>query len=111
MNAIVPHRTSIAAVLSVVFGLLAWFAMPFLGGLVAVICGHAARSEIRRGSGMVDGDGLAISGLVLGWLNLALFGVIALLVFLAIAFGLGAIGLHGWLAHFQLHTCSHQMLI
>jgi hypothetical protein len=38
-----------------------------LTGLPAVVLGHVARSEIRRrGEG---GDGLALAGLVLGWLS------------------------------------------
>ncbi|MGP4046766.1 DUF1707 and DUF4190 domain-containing protein [Streptomyces sp. 2A115] len=40
-----------------------------LTGIPAVILGHTARSEIRRtGEG---GDGLALTGLVLGWLSTA----------------------------------------
>jgi hypothetical protein len=46
--------------------------IPFLGGIVAVICGHVARGEIRRSSGGMTGDGLAIAGLIIGYLNLAI---------------------------------------
>ncbi|MFJ8084949.1 DUF1707 and DUF4190 domain-containing protein [Streptomyces sp. NPDC096205] len=55
-----------------------------LTGIPAIVLGHAARTEIRRsGEG---GDGLALAGLVLGWLATAAWaaGLILLLV-LAVA--------------------------
>lgn len=75
-------RTSGAAIASLIFGILTWFALPFIGALVAVICGHIARGEIRRmPPGSIEGDGLAIAGLILGYLQLALclLGVLLLL--------------------------------
>ncbi|HEU4665561.1 MAG TPA: DUF4190 domain-containing protein, partial [Dokdonella sp.] len=71
MNA-TPSRTSTPAILSLVFGIVCWFALPFIGAVAAVICGHLARAEIRREPpGTVEGDGMAIAGLVLGWVHLA----------------------------------------
>ncbi|MFI9153784.1 DUF1707 and DUF4190 domain-containing protein [Streptomyces sp. NPDC053367] len=44
-----------------------------LTGIPAVVLGHAARGEIRRtGEG---GDGLALAGLILGWMAVAAWGV------------------------------------
>ncbi|CAM5668274.1 hypothetical protein SALBM217S_07727 [Streptomyces griseoloalbus] len=43
-----------------------------------MVLGHAARSEIRR-SGEA-GDGLALTGLVLGWLSTAGWALVVLLV-------------------------------
>lgn len=70
-------RTNGKAVGAAVCGLLC---VPTFGftGLPAVILGHAARSEIRRsGEG---GDGLAITGLVLGWLSTAGWALVLTLV-------------------------------
>ncbi|MFG2553434.1 DUF1707 and DUF4190 domain-containing protein [Streptomyces sp. NPDC048581] len=54
-----------------------------LTGIPAVVLGHAARSEIRRtGEG---GDGLALTGLVLGWLSTAGWAVLVTLMFVAAA--------------------------
>ncbi|OOG38164.1 DUF4190 domain-containing protein [Rhodanobacter sp. C05] len=86
-------RTSSLAVVSLVFGILSWCLVPFIGAIVAIVCGHLARGEIRRapdGSG-IEGDGMAIAGLVLGYVHLA-FWVLVLLVVLGVLF-LGA-GLH-----------------
>ncbi|MFJ5922110.1 DUF1707 and DUF4190 domain-containing protein [Kitasatospora sp. NPDC092948] len=49
-----------------------------LTGLPAVITGHMARSQIRRTR--ENGDGLAILGLVFGWLSLAGWVAFVLLV-------------------------------
>jgi hypothetical protein len=84
MNA-VPTRTSTLAIVSLVAGILAWTALPFVGALVAVICGHLARGEIRTAvHGTVEGDGMAVAGLVLGWLQLVLIvaGVFVVFAFL-----------------------------
>ena len=72
------------AVASLVLGILGWTLLPFLGSVGAVIFGHMARSQIRRAAGVQDGDGLAVAGLVLGWLSLALVvvGVFILFAFL-----------------------------
>ena len=71
MNAPI-RQTSTLAVVSLVFGILGWTLLPFLGSLVAVVCGHMARSEIRRAPDALEGDGLAVAGLVLGYLVIAL---------------------------------------
>ncbi len=74
--------------LSLVFGIVCWFALPFIGAVAAVICGHLARGEIRRAPpGTIEGDGMAIAGLVLGWVHLALF----LLAFMAIMLFFGGL--------------------
>jgi uncharacterized membrane protein len=56
------------AVLSLIFGISAWILICALGfpGIFAVIFGHMARSEVRRGTR--SGDGLAVAGLILGYM-------------------------------------------
>lgn len=63
-----------------------------MGALVAVITGHMARREIRESYGAQTGDGLAVAGLIIGYLNLVLYCV-SILIFVLI-FG-GMIGLSG----------------
>jgi len=88
MNAAYP-RTSATAILSLVFGILCWVGLPFLGAIVAIVCGHYARGEIRRAPpGMIEGDGMAVAGLVLGWLQL----------FLVVAAGVALFAFFGGLA-------------
>jgi hypothetical protein len=89
------RRSSTPAILSLVFGILSWVALPLVGAIVAIVTGHVARGEIRRANGELEGDGLAVAGLVLGWANIALV-VLALLVFL---FVFGGIAWLAWLAN------------
>ena len=64
--------TSSTAVVSMVFGILCWVALPFVGAIVAVVCGHVARGEIRRAPpDSIDGDGMALTGLILGYAQIA----------------------------------------
>jgi hypothetical protein len=76
------RTTNIPAIVSLVFGIICWVAIPFIGAIVAVICGHVARGEIRRAPpGTVEGDGMAIAGLILGYAHLALFALVVFLFF------------------------------
>ncbi|MFG2464084.1 DUF1707 and DUF4190 domain-containing protein [Streptomyces canus] len=77
-------RANGKAVGAAVCGLLC---VPTFGftGIPAVILGHAARAEIdRTGEG---GDGLALTGLVFGWLSIAAWSI---LMTLLIAVGLAS---------------------
>lgn len=73
-------RTSSSAVVSLAFGLLAWTVVPIIGALIAIVCGHVARSEIRcMPPGSIEGD-IALEGLIPGWLQIGIG--IAVLTFL-----------------------------
>ena len=65
-------------------GILGWTLLPVLGTLVAIVTGHMARAEIRRSGGALEGDGLAIGGLILGWPSAPLWviGIVVLFMFL-----------------------------
>jgi|SRR5215207_5452479 len=70
------------AVASLVLGILGFFLSWITFGIpsmLAVVFGHVGVSRVRRGVG--DGRGMAISGMVLGYL------VIALFLFLVVAVG------------------------
>lgn len=64
-----PTSSSVKAIVSFVFGLLALFTPA---AIVAVILGHLSLSEIKKSGGRLSGRGLAIAGLVLGYLGTAL---------------------------------------
>jgi hypothetical protein len=68
----VVSETSGWAIFSLISGILGWLGVFGLGGLIAVIAGHIAKSQIRSSSGRVGGEGLATAGLVLGYLNIGL---------------------------------------
>ncbi|MDL5367477.1 DUF4190 domain-containing protein [Xanthomonas sp. NCPPB 2654] len=92
MNAV--RETNSLAVVSLIAGILGWTLMPVLGSLGAIIAGHLARAEIRRQPQRFQGDGLAVGGLLLGWLAV-IVAVVVVLAFVAFFGGLA------WLASIQ----------
>jgi hypothetical protein len=84
--------TSVLAVVSLATGILTWVSSPLLLAgvptplctLVAIICGHMARAEIRRKPGL-KGDGMALAGLILGWASV--LGVVLAIVAVLLLFG------------------------
>lgn len=87
-----PQATSsTAAIISLIFGIVSWFALPLIGALIAIVSGHMARGEIRRSGGNLGGDGMAMAGLILGYLNLLVtIGVICVFFMLLVAAGSAA---------------------
>ena len=67
-----PVSTSGMAVASLVLGIISITLFPILPSVLAVIFGHAARSSIRQSQGRLVGDGLAVAGLVLGYLGVGI---------------------------------------
>lgn len=80
---VAPRQTSILAIASLVTGIAGWSVLPFISSIVAIITGHMARAEIRRRPHELEGDGLALTGLILGWamLGLCVLGVLAFILF------------------------------
>ena len=77
------RQTSTMAIVSLVSGMLGWTLLPLIGSLVAIVTGHIARAEIRQNPEAIEGDGLAVAGLLLGYaaFAIAVASVIALIVF------------------------------
>jgi len=79
-----PRETSVTAVLSLVLGILGWISCWLLGSIPAIICGHLGLRETARDPNL-EGRGLAIAGLVLGYTLTAIsflaVGVFAIFVF------------------------------
>ena len=86
-----PIPTSGTAIASLVFGLLSWTLLPFLGAILAIVFGHSARAEIRRASpGQLGGDGMAVAGLILGWSHLVILAIVLCIFFIFLG-GLAAL--------------------
>jgi hypothetical protein len=80
-------KTSNLAIWSLVLGILSLFLFCFsiFAAIPGVICGHSALSKIKRSGGTLEGQGLAIAGLVTGYLGIALaFIMIPLMAAIAI---------------------------
>ena len=80
-------RTNTLAVVSLVFGIVG-------GGLVAVILGHIARSQIRRTG--ESGSGMATAGLILGYFWLAVFVIYIAYALIGLVVLYSALGSYGY---------------
>lgn len=82
----VAQPTNTLAIISLVAGIGSYVVVPVIGAVVAIVTGHMARGQIRRtGEG---GGGLALAGLVLGYIHLVLVAIlIAIVVIVAVVAG------------------------
>jgi competence protein ComGC len=81
----VPAKNCGLAIWSLVLGILGLTCFWLLTAIPAVICGHVAYSRIRRSAGALSGEGLALGGLITGYVGIALsIFVIPLLAAIAI---------------------------
>lgn len=80
----VPIPTDGLSIASLVCGILALLACYIWGlfGLAAVICGHISLKKIKASATPVQGRGMAIAGLICGYIGI----VIQIIVIVAIAF-------------------------
>jgi hypothetical protein len=69
-----PRRTNGFAIASLVLGCV--FCLLF-SGVLAVIFGNIALNQIAQSPDTQTGRGLAIAGIVLGWIGIALLGILA----------------------------------
>ncbi len=79
--------TNTLAVVSLVAAIVSFFPLPhpFLGGIVAIVTGHMAKSQIRKTG--ESGEGLATAGIIIGWVHIVL-STLAVLIVVLIVLGL-----------------------
>ncbi|SRR6266513_1986559 len=65
-------RTAPAAIWSLALAVLSFTCGWLFTAIPAVICGHLARSRIRKSGGALGGKGIATAGLILGYIALTL---------------------------------------
>ena len=75
-------RTSGLAIASLVTGLFFWcWVVP---GVVSIVLGHLALESIEDSGGTKTGRGMAIAGIVLGWVGIGIVGLLVLAWFVAV---------------------------
>lgn len=86
------NAVSLLAVASMVFDILAWIVLPFTGALVAIVRGRLTRGEICRSpiDNRMEGDGMAVTWLALGYVQMALCGIFLLMGVLIFGFAFAA---------------------
>ncbi|HXM56539.1 MAG TPA: DUF4190 domain-containing protein [Candidatus Dormibacteraeota bacterium] len=74
----VAPPTNTLAIVSLIAGIGSYVVIPVIGAIVAIVTGHMARGQIRRtGEG---GGGLALAGLILGYIHLVLAAILLVIV-------------------------------
>jgi hypothetical protein len=82
--------TNTMAVMSLVAGVAGYvLPHPFIAGLIAIYAGHTARKQIRQTG--EAGASLALIGLILGYVHLALSILLLVILILVVVVGLGAL--------------------
>jgi len=74
-----PKSTNGLAIASMVLGIL-W--VYWIGSILALIFGYVAKGQIDAAGGAQGGRGMAIAGIVLGWVGIGvlMLGIVALAV-------------------------------
>lgn len=88
-----PVQTSSLAIVSLVSGIACWLVLPVLGAIIAVITGHMARKEIRDSAGRLTGMEMANTGMILGYVHLAL-SIVGICLIVLIVLGLLAFAIN-----------------
>jgi predicted acyltransferase len=68
------------AIASLVLGICGLTILPLLASILAIIFGYMARRDIRQRPGEISGEGMAMAGIVMGWIAVGL-AVAGLLLF------------------------------
>jgi type II secretory pathway pseudopilin PulG len=72
-----PAQTDGGAIASMVLGIASFaLCLSFFTGIPAVIVGHISRSKIKKSGGRLKGDGMALAGLILGYISLLFIPII-----------------------------------
>jgi hypothetical protein len=66
---VVPQRTNGFAIAALVLGIV-W--VYWIGSILALIFGYIAKGQIDRSGGAEGGRGMAIAGIVLGWIGVGI---------------------------------------
>ncbi len=75
-------KTNGLAIAALICGIVQFFGLWLLGTIPAIVLGHMARKQIRQRSD--QGAGIALAGLILGYVGLALTVVVVIIIIVAI---------------------------
>ncbi len=73
----VTTKTNGFAVASMVLGIL-W--IYWIGSILALVFGYIAKGQIQQAGGRESGGGMAVAGIVLGWVGVGLLLVFIVLI-------------------------------
>lgn len=77
-------ETSALAIWSLVLGILSIGCCCAPGAIPAIICGHLARSRIRQAPDNLTGDGMALAGLIMGYVTMVIMIILCFLALMGV---------------------------
>ncbi|MBU6359334.1 MAG: DUF4190 domain-containing protein [Chloroflexota bacterium] len=79
------------AIISLVCSILGLIGfLPIIGSIIGILTGNKAKTEILNSAGTQSGDQIARGGVIVGWIGLALWGILLLCICGFLALGMGA---------------------
>lgn len=77
-------QTDGKAIGSLICGIASVTILSILAGIPAIILGHVSRSDIRKSDGRLKGAGMALAGLIMGYISLVIIPIIFIIAVIAI---------------------------
>lgn len=78
--------TSGWAIASLILSIASYLGLAVVGGILGAIFGHIALNEINKSGGRIQGRGMAMAGLILGYINIGL-SICAIVGFFVFVYG------------------------
>ncbi|MCG8508647.1 MAG: DUF4190 domain-containing protein [Rhodospirillales bacterium] len=70
VTALTTNPLAMVCLVLALVGVLATWVIPIATQIAAIVCGHIARSQIRRSGGRQGGYGIALAGLIVSYLTI-----------------------------------------
>ncbi|MFW0791326.1 DUF4190 domain-containing protein [Gordonia sp. CPCC 205333] len=80
-----PRATNGKAVAAMILSILGLLVSCGVLGIPGVILGHIAKKEIDESNGAQDGAGMALAGIIMGWICVAFIALFVVLVVIGLA--------------------------
>lgn len=79
------NETEPMAIASLALAVAGWFFCPFLS-ILSLVFGYMARNKIQESGGRLQGDGLALAGIIVSWVlvGLTMLGIIIVIIGIAV---------------------------
>lgn len=86
---VIVRQNSGLAVGSMISSIAGLFLCFFVGQIVGLVLGYKARQQIAESDGMLQGEGMATAGIIIGWIGIGIdvIFVIGYIAFFATAMG------------------------
>lgn len=66
------------SIVSLIFSISSFYFFYIVGAILGLIFGYVSLSNIKRSGGSLGGKDLAITAIILGWVNIGIFAAIFL---------------------------------